>query len=399
MHMLKIAHIITDMNGFGGTEATLLRYIKASKIPISCHRVIVLKSLGVGTTLGAQMVAAGISVIALDQKRSSISIIAVFRLYKELKKFDPDLISGWLYHPSLLASFIAPFLRRRPAVVWNIRSLPFANLLKTPGRFIVQRVLAALSYFTRPILVSNSSAAMREHVAIGFKVSKSHLAIINNGIDSHQYFPHSEDRLTVRRELNIPTDALLIGCVGRFVPEKGYQIMFDALRLTQEKLRPELFSRLHFLAVGNNVTLENQAFRELVLSSIPENKIHLLGKRADVARLLRSLDLFILSSISESFPNSLVEAMATGIACISTDVGECSEVLFTPDLVVPSSDAFVLSERIVKVLEMTEVDRGELGATNRKRIVEQYGLSKMIESFDSMFKNAINMRTDDAQKQ
>lgn len=400
MKFPKIAHIITDLNGFGGTEATLLRYLKQSAIPNDRHKVFVLKSIGVGNTLGTQMVAAGITVFALDQRHGSISLKAMIRLYRELKEFKPDVISGWLYHPSLLASVFSILLTNHPVAVWHIRCLTFASILKTPGRFIVQRLLAVLSRLINPVLVSNSSVAMREHASIGFEVARKHWTIIPNGIDVAQYFPQSEEGLAVRRELGIPADALLIGCIGRNVPEKGYNVMFEALALVREKLQPDIAARLHFLAAGNGVTAENESFKNLAFTTLQLDTAHLLNKRADIPRLLRSLDIYVLPSISEAFPNSLVEAMATGLACIATNVGECSEVLSNPSLIVPSHDAVQLADRIVTLAEISQYERGKLGETNRMRITNHFGLGKMVISFDSMFVKAatLNRHSDASSK-
>lgn len=384
----RVAHIITDLNGFGGTEATLYRYLKGSDIPPEFHRVIVLKTIGVGNTLGAQILDAGFSVIELNQKKSAISFQGLCDLYKALKDFHPNVISGWLYHPSLLATVLALFLKGRPVVIWHIRSLPFSSLLRTPARYIVQHVLALLSHVTNPLIVSNSSAAIREHVTLGFSAPVKRQLIIPNGVELLDYFPNRQEGFVVRGELGIPADAILIGCIGRFVPEKGYPVIFEALRIVREKLRPELAERIHFLGVGNGVSLMNAPFKNIAADSLVIAKLHLLDKRADVPRLLRSLDLFVLPSISEAFPNSLVEAMATGLACIATDVGECRVVIANPNYVVPPSDSMQMADLIVNLVEMSESGRSDLGDANRHRVANQYELCKMVRSFDKLFYGA-----------
>lgn len=384
----RVAHIITDLNGFGGTEATLFRYLKGSGIPLEFHRVIVLKTIGGGNTLGAQMVAAGFFVVELNQKKGVISIKGLKDVYREIKAFDPDVISGWLYHPCLLATIFALLTKRRPRVVWHIRSLTFSSLLKTPGRYIVQRVLAMLSHVTKPLIVSNSTKAIQEHVSMGFSVHNKQRTIIPNGIDLSEYFPDRREGLVVRNELGIPDNAILIGCIGRFAFEKGYPVFFDALKLVREKLPPELAKHIHFLGVGSGVSLINIPFKSIASGSLEINKLHLLDMRADVPRLLRGLDVFVLPSLSEAFPNALVEAMASGLACIATDVGECGEVLVNQNYIVPPSDSIQLAARIIQLVEMPVDERLSLGIDNR-RVVNQYRLSKMVRSFDELFYAAV----------
>lgn len=388
----KIAHLITDLNGFGGTEATLLRYLKESSIPSQYHRVFVLKSIGEGEAIGAQMVAAGFSVVALNQKRGTVSLPAMRRLYRGLAAFQPDVISGWLYHPSLLSSVFALFLKHRPEVVWHIRSLPFASLVKSPGRFWVQRLLAALSYFSTKTIVSNSHVARQRHAEIGFCDKPGLWTVIPNGLNPDAYAPDREEGQRVRQELDIPEEALLIGCVGRFVPEKGYPVMFEALNFALQKLAPEIASRVYFLAVGNGVDADNPSFREMVSSSIPWNRLRLLGKRGDVSRLLKGVDIFVLPSISEAFPNSLVEAMATEVACLATNVGECAEVLPAAELIVQPGNAVQLGQGIVSLIEIGHQKRVQLGKENRERIVQNLTLTQMVLRFDVLFKNLADIK-------
>ena len=381
----RIAHIITDLNGFGGTEATLLKYLKGSKFHKDSHRIIVLKSSGVGDTLGAQMVSAGFSVVELNQRKGNISLQGITKLYLELEAFSPHVISAWLYHPSLLATVISAFLQRRSCVIWHIRSLPFATFMRTPNRYIVLKILSLLSFIAKPLVVSNSTEAIRLHILQGFKISAKLQRVIPNGIDLAQYYPDSAEGLTVRKELGIPFDAIVIGCVGRFVPEKGYQDFFEAIKLVRKNLAEDQFNRIHFLGVGNEVSLGTPSFSKISTSAFSQHQLHLLGKRSDVPRLLRALDIFVLPSISEAFPNSLIEAMATGVACVTTNVGQCGEVLGNSKYVVAPSDPIQIANVIVKLIDSGVDGRSMLGQENRMRVADKYELGKMVQNFDELF--------------
>lgn len=382
----RIAHVITDLNGFGGTEATLLRYLVASGIPPACHRIIVLKNIGEGDTLGAQMVAAGFSVLALRQRRGAITLSGIRALLNALRDFEPQVISAWLYHPSLLATLLAPFVAGRPAVVWHIRSLPFAGLFRKPGRFLVQRMLALLSRLLVPMLVSNSEAAAKAHQRIGFRTGSPPWAVVPNGLDMDKYFPSAIDRLEVRAELALADDALVLGCVGRVVPEKGYDVFFEALSRALNLLPADLSASIHVVAIGNGVTPDNA---ELVAwAGSLQHRCRFLGKRADVARLMRAMDVYVLPSVSESFPNSLVEAMATGLACLATDVGQCGDVMPDPAHVVPPGQSEPLARAMVAMLQLQESQRLALGAANRQHVSQRYDLAPMARRFDEIFISA-----------
>ena len=388
----RILHIVTDLNGFGGTEATLYRYLKASVIPSACHLVIVLKSIGENNTIGAQIVRAGFNVIELGQTKGGISFLSLWKIRQKINEFLPDIISGWLYQPSLLATFFANFTRTKPRVVWHIRSLTFGSLLKTPVRYISQLVLVALSWVSQPFIISNSKAAIREHRSMMFNIQVNRLSIIPNGIDILEYFPNYHEGQKVRSELGIPANALLIGCVGRFVPEKGYPIFFSALKIALDRVRPDIASRIHFLGCGDGVDLRNLTFKAHATNALGIEKLHLLDKRADIPRLLRSLDVFVLPSLSEAFPNSLIEAMATGLTCIGTNVGECAIVLNKQNYIVPPSDVESLATCICNVIEMSDIERAAVGAANQQRVTNQFELRQMVKRFDELFRNIANHR-------
>ena len=387
----NIAHIISDLNGFGGTEATLLKYLLRSKIPAKNQMVIVLKEIGEENTIGAQMVQAGFNVIALHQRSGFITISGVLQLFALLRKFQPNIISAWLYHPCLLASLMAPFFQITPKVIWNIRSLPFAFFLKNPGRFVIQRILIILSYISNPIYVTNSTASANAHLAIGFRGNLNSWRVILNGVDIDQFSPNVDMRNNVRNELGITETTLILGCVGRFVSEKGYNVLFEALNILKERISNEQFSQIHLIAIGNGVDSNNLNFVKLSnKSEMNINTLHFLGKRSDISDLIKSFDIFILPSISESFPNSLVESMATGIACIATNVGQCSEVLPNKNLIVPANNAPLLAECLLKTIQMTPNERALLGRDNRKYVVENLSIEKMVMNFDAVFINSVS---------
>jgi glycosyltransferase involved in cell wall biosynthesis len=337
------------------------------------------------------MVRAGISVHAMNQRGGLQSLAALLRLRREVRAFAPDVISGWLYVPSLLASWLAWSCRIRPAVLWHIRSLPFQRPLKKPSRFLVQQALALLSRLGRPGLVSNSSAARDAHTAIGFVDRGAGWTVISNGIDASTYFPNRDEASAVRAELGIPVDALVVGCVGRVVPEKGYGDMFSALA-TVLRRSPDLAARVHLVVIGNGAEMENTPFYEMARQILTPERMRLLGKRHDVPRLLRAFDAFVLPSRSESFPNALVEAMASGIACVCTDAGQSGEVLGMPEFVARSGDADDLAEALDRLLKLDPASLRCIGERNRRLVSESFGLDVMVSKFDALFRDAAMAR-------
>lgn len=387
--MPRVAHLIGDLDGFGGTEATLLRYLEGSRLPKEDQRVFVLRHIGVGDALGAQMVRMGVTVVELGQPKGFVTPLALHRLRVALADFAPDVLSGWLYHPSLLAALMASLLARRPTVVWHIRSMPFAAPWRKPGRWAVQRLLSVAARHARPLIVSNSVATANAHAAMGIGPGDSNWNIIPNGIDLDRFGPDAADRLAARRELSLPDDAIVLVCIGRFVTEKGYPVLFQALSSALAQLPRELATRVHLVAAGNGVASDNPAFAAVTRPcEAMAPRMRLLGKRPDVEHLLRAADLFVLPSISESFPNALIEAMACALPCVATDVGPVRGLLEDPRFVARCGDAVSLAGALAHGLSLSSRDRSRVGDVNRERVCRRHGQPEMVRRFDELFEQS-----------
>ncbi len=381
MTQSRVVHIVGDLNGFGGTESTLLRYLKTSRAGNRRHSVVVLRSAGVGDTIGAQIVEAGFPVIELHQRSGSSSSRTIWALWKVLKVLKPDVISAWLYHPSLLSCLLSPLLSKTAKQVWHIRSLPNARGVR-PWNKAIQKTLALLSRRSQATLATNSLASMEAHVAIGFR--KTGWKLIANGLDTELYRSAPVARARIRGELGFPHDAIVLGCIGRWVPEKGYDILFRALESLQSQLPESVFRRLYLLGVGAHVTHSNADFLRMATRALPGERLRLLGKRSDVPGLLQALDLFVLSSVSESFPNSLVEAMASALPCVATNTGGVGELEIDQSLLALPGNAPSLSVALLNGLSLSVDAAARMGRSNRLLVKERYSLSNMTQTLDSL---------------
>lgn len=382
----RILHLVNDLNGYGGAEMTLLRYLTERPEARADHTIIVLRGWKDGPSVGMDLKQLGVRVKSLGVTGAVSALFALPALIREAKAAEPDIISAWLYYPSFLALLVRPFVKGFPRIVWHIRSLPYVRFSQKPARYITQRLLAVFSYFPRIAIVTNSTAARRAHVDLGYTKNPERWTVVPNAIDGKRNAPNPGMRSGLRAEWRVPSHGIVIGAVGRDVPEKGYADYFVALGKAVATLPDEMKKRIHIVVAGRGTSREDEGFAHLAAEcGLSHENMHLLGQRDDVPNILAGLDVFVLPSKSESFPNVLAEAMATGLPAIATDVGDCALVLGDRRFIASNLKGETLADRIVAMLKLPLEEREEIGKKNRERATHVYTMARMIAGFDSVF--------------
>lgn len=365
----RIMHVITTAD-IGGAEIALLRLLERNDP--SRHSVSVV-SLKPPESLGEAY--GRLAPLHSLEMHSTLPTPATFmRLRDIFRRERPDLVQAWMYHGNLVATAGALLSGFRGPVLWNIRHSLHAMRYEKRSSRVVIRANAALSRLPRAIIY-NAAVSMKQHEAIGF--AKDRGVLIPNGFDGDVFRPRPEIRDEMRAELSLPPDAPVVGMVARYHPMKDPENLFNAFARVRQAMGDAR------LVLAGQYTDEERDWtmgdaRALGL----EGAVSLIGRRPDVPRVLAAFDVVASPSAwGEGFPNAIGEAMASGIPCVATDVGDSAAVVSRHGWVVPPRAPDALAQALLEVLSLSPEERRRLGEDARRHILRNYEIGAVADRY------------------
>lgn len=383
----RVLYVVSDLS-VGGAEMMLYRLL--AETDRARFRPVVV-SLMDGGALRERVESLGVKVHTLGMRQGRPTPLALWRLVSLMRRLRPRLVVGWMYHGSLAAQLGTFFSARSTPVLWSIHYSVASLVCEKWLTAASIRACAVLSRTaSRIVFVSHDGQA--NHRLLGFKTA--HSSVISNGIDSDAFAPAPEARASVRAELGLPADALLIGTIGRRHPVKDHANFLRAASIVSRA-----YPHAHFLLAGRGVDDDDRELRRLIEELGLANRTHLLGERHDIARLMAALDIFSLSSYCESFPTVVGEAMACGVPCVVTRVGDAALIVGDAGAVVPPRDAHALAADWSALIDLGDEARAALGRAAAARVRELFPLKAMARSYESLYDDALTAATPPALRQ
>jgi glycosyltransferase involved in cell wall biosynthesis len=373
-----VLHIITGLST-GGAERMLCNLL--SRINRMRFESVVVSLMERGV-LGDRIEALGIPVHTIGMKQGMLPTpAAIWRLIHIVRQLKPDLIQGWMYHGNLAAQFVSVFSQQIP-VLWGIHHSISSLTSEKKMSIAIIKLGARLSKFTSHIVFVSQTSKL-QHEALGYCSKNS--CLIPNGFDTSLFTPSSEAKLTIRSELGLPVNTLLVGLIGRYHPMKDHANFIQAAALLS-KDRPDI----HFLLAGTEVNRENQILHQLIQELGLFNHMHLLGERSDMPRVTAALDIASSSSAyGEAFPLVVGEAMSCSVPCVVTDVGDSGWIVSNTGRVVPPRDPEALANAWKELIDLGSEGRETLGRAARERIIEHFALDSVVAQYETLYENVL----------
>ena len=367
----RVVHIITGLND-GGAEGVLFRLCLNS----TNNRHIVISLMDKGK-YGPLLEDAGVSVYYLGMNPGRPSIKRFLKLVSLIRSEEPDAVQTWMYHADLLGGLAAKFAGVRK-IVWGIRHSTLEKGKAKNSTIAIARLCAVLSRFVPEKIVCCADKALSVHRDVGYAARK--LLVIPNGYDLSKFMVDEQSGSQVRASLGISPETFLLGKVGRYDPFKDHDNLLSALYELQ-------LSGIDFkcLLVGRGLTTENSELIARINELRLTDRVILAGQRTDIPAVMNALDLHVLSSSSEGFPNVLAEAMACGTPAVSTDVGDAGEIVGDPALLCPPRNPKALSE-LMLAMHAEWLERPDDWAERRIRCVEHiktnFSIERMVAAYE-----------------
>lgn len=369
--MISVCHVITDLNA-GGAERMLVNLVTRLDRSRFRNEVISLIEPGV---MASELAAAEIPVINLNMRRGRPSMSGMVALVRHLRRSRPAILQSWLYHADLAATLAS---RAAPgsALIWNIRCSDLPGQSDAGRLSWLVKLLARMSSWPQAV-ICNSDAGREYHKAFGYHPRQ--WVGIPNGVDTERFRPRPEARRQLRQEIGVAADDPVIGYVARFHPMKDVSTFLRAARLFADR-----HPNCRFVVCGDGFDRCNGEILALIAQAGLTDRVHLLSVRNDMEAVYPAFDVLALTSAyGEGFPNVLIEAMACGIPCVATDVGDSRAIVADTGLIVPPRDPDALARGWN--IAMSPASQ-MMGQQARARAVDQFGIDRVCLLYETLYR-------------
>lgn len=362
--MKKIVHVITNLKD-GGAEAVLYRLCQSTHLKLEVTVISLRNEAKYGPLLQKE----GIPVYCLHMNNFVGCIKGLYTLYKLLRQIAPDVVQTWLYHADLFGGLVARIVGVKK-IYWSTHNMVLTSNSGKLLTYLISKLLSFLSYIVPTKIVCCAKSVQIDHEGIGYERDK--IQVIYNGCDTAVFKPSKRKAEEMRRLYEISDETFCIGMVARYSPVKDHLNLLYALKKI-------LSINVRCVLVGEGVEKLEPIIKRLGL----EQKVKVIGQQSDISTLMNLFSILVLPSKSEACPNVVIEAMATGVPCVVTDVGDCKFLVGETGWVVPPSDAKLLSNALLSSYKawLDPFGWANLRSSARTRAVDFFDINKMVHDY------------------
>ena len=386
---LRALHVISNLE-VGGAQEVVRSLLPALRRAGANAAVATLRD----GPLREPLEEAGIPVTVIPGRSRSLAgdpraLTELRRLYRDLAHVVDEHGSEVVQtHLMRSLDFLALALRRRPSrpsVIWTFHNARLdLRADQLPGRRWLLRPKRAgyRSLYRRASRVAGALIAVSDDVArtidTELRPAAGRLVTIPNGVEVERY-AIAPDR-AARRQIGVPAGAPMFICVAKMLEQKGHRYLVDALAATDDDREP-----MHVALLGDG-PLRDEIEGRADAAGVAD-RLHFLGTRSDVPRLLRVADAFILPSLWEGLPMALLEAMAAGLPVIATSVSGTRQVVEDgrTGILVSPGDSAALASAMGRLAGDPRL-RARLGGAGRDHVRAEFSVDRQAERYLDLYR-------------
>jgi glycosyltransferase involved in cell wall biosynthesis len=368
--------------GFGGAERQLVHL--AQGLARRGHQVTVATFYG-GGPFECDLSEDNVEILPLGKMGRWDLLHFFHNLLRALEARQPDVIYSFLPAANILAAAARAVTAPRSALVWGIRGTPL-DVARYGG---VERASIWLEQLTRraaDLVIANSQAGAAWAGSGPFGAKR--VAMIANGIDAETFRPASPDeRIAARAALGCPLEGTIVAVVARLDPMKDHATFLRAFAILSRAA-----PGIRALIVGEGPPATTEELHRMADVMGIADRVIWAGARRDVRQVYHAADILCLpSAFGEGFPNVVGEAMASGLRCVVTAVGECARLVGDTGLLAPPGSPEALARALLdSVQPLGKGWTANLAA--RERIIQYFGVGLMVSATERRLKEVVDAR-------
>ena len=375
---MKIVHIINSLKK-GGAEGNLYRLCKFHKKKYKDKVKIIIITLINNGFYESELKKIGISIYSLNfnEDNKSLDIIKkILKFRKLIKNQSPDIIQSWMYH----ANFLTLFIQKKfyDKLFWNIRHSELNLKISKKLTIFLSIICGIFSKLIPKKIIYCSERSINFHENEHF-YDKNKSILIYNGCNEKNYYPSKYLRSSFKKKNKIKKTDIILGYAGRYAKQKNIPSLLYAFSKIKKN-----YDNIYLYMVGKNINFKNKELVKHIKNLKIKNRLFLLNEQKSLLKFYNGIDLLILPSLSESFPNVIPESMLCSTPVLSTNAGCSKTIIGKYGFIIAKNSKQTISSKLDKVIKYYVYKKKEwalLKKNSRIQIKKNFSISNMANKY------------------
>ena len=380
---MKVLHIINSLKK-GGAEGNLYRLCKLHKEKYKNKIDISIVTLINKGYYEVELKKIGIKIISLDlnkKDRFFDFLKKILKFRKFIKKYNPNIIQSWMYHSNFVTLFLPRLFYDK--IFWNIRHSELNLKISKKTTILVSIICGLFSKIVPKKIIYCSEKSINFHQNKHF-YSKNKTKLIYNGYNDKIYYPSKYLKVNFRKKNGINKSDIILGFAGRYAKQKNIPTMLLAFSKFIKK-----HNNIYLYMVGKDISPFNKELTTFISNLKIQNKVVFLNEQKNLLEFYNGIDLLLLTSHSESFPNVIAEAMLCSTLVLASDAGCSKKIISNFGFVIEKNDYKSIIKGLNKSINIFKIKNKKLKflkKNSRIQIKNNFSIKKMANTY---FKNWI----------